>query len=70
MPAYTHTQPAQPTTFGHYTLAIYDTMQRDLERMKNVPAFKSVSNGAAALSTTSFLINENELLIYLIYNCN
>lgn len=34
MPAYTHTQPAQPTTFGHYTLAIYDTMQRDLERMK------------------------------------
>lgn len=61
MPAYTHTQPAQPTTFGHYTLAIYDTMQRDLERMKNVPAFKSVSNGAAALSTTSFPIKRERV---------
>ena len=39
MPAYTHTQPAQPTTFGHYTLAIYDTMQRDLERMKKRTSF-------------------------------
>ena len=57
MPAYTHTQPAQPTTFGHYVLAIYDTMQRDLERMKK--AYHLVNHspmGAAALSTTSFLL--------------
>lgn len=55
MPAYTHTQPAQPTTFGHYTLAIYDTMQRDLERMKkNVPAFKSVSNGGGCTLYNKF----------------
>ena len=65
MPAYTHTQPAQPTTFGHYTLAIYDTMQRDLERMKNVPAFKSVSNGAVDSLQQVSRLNENELLIYL-----
>ena len=54
MPAYTHTQPAQPTTFGHYTLAIYDTMQRDLERMKNVQTFKSVSNGSRCASYNKF----------------
>ncbi|MBJ6950602.1 argininosuccinate lyase, partial [Vibrio cholerae] len=58
MPAYTHTQPAQPTTFGHYMLAIYDTMQRDLVRMKKT--YKLLNHtpmGAAALSTTSFSIN-------------
>ena len=49
MPAYTHTQPAQPTTFGHYTLAIYDTMQRDLERMKNVPALNQSPMGRSRL---------------------
>lgn len=46
MPAYTHTQPAQPTTFGHYTLAIYDTMQRFRTNETNVQTFKSVSNGS------------------------
>ncbi|MGR5879154.1 lyase family protein [Bacillus pacificus] len=62
MPAYTHTQPAQPTTFGHYTLAIYDTMQRDLERMKkNVQTFKSVANGSRCASTTSFQIKRERV---------
>ena len=30
---YTHTQPAQPTTLGHYFLAIYDVLQRDIHRL-------------------------------------
>ncbi|WIY59627.1 argininosuccinate lyase [Bacillus arachidis] len=62
MPAYTHTQPAQPTTFGHYMLAIYDTMQRDLERVWNLYHLVNQSPlGAAALSTTSFSINRQQV---------
>ncbi|QWH38458.1 argininosuccinate lyase [Bacillus mycoides] len=62
MPAYTHTQPAQPTTFGHYVLAIYDTMQRDLERMKKAYHLLNHSPmGAAALSTTSFPIKRERV---------
>ncbi|MDI6532342.1 argininosuccinate lyase [Bacillus mycoides] len=62
MPAYTHTQPAQPTTFGHYILAIYDTMQRDLERMKKAYHLLNHSPmGAAALSTTSFPIKRKRV---------
>ncbi|PEZ67092.1 argininosuccinate lyase [Bacillus anthracis] len=62
MPAYTHTQPAQPTTFGHYTLAIYDTMQRDLERMKKTYKLLNQSPmGAAALATTSFPIKRERV---------
>ncbi|PGC65419.1 argininosuccinate lyase [Bacillus toyonensis] len=62
MPAYTHTQPAQPTTFGHYMLAIYDTMQRDLERMKKTYQILNQSPmGAAALSTTSFPIKRERV---------
>lgn len=62
MPAYTHTQPAQPTTFGHYMLAIFDTMHRDLERVWKVYHLVNQSPlGAAALSTTSFPINRQQV---------
>ncbi|MEH7463344.1 argininosuccinate lyase [Bacillus thuringiensis] len=62
MPAYTHTQPAQPTTFGHYLLAIYDMMGRDTERLWR--AYRAVNQsplGAAALATTSFPINRKRV---------
>lgn len=62
MPAYTHTQPAQPTTFGHYMLAVYDVMKRDLERMwKTYDLVNRSPMGAAALSTTSFPINRQRV---------
>ncbi|PFN05247.1 argininosuccinate lyase [Bacillus cereus] len=62
MPAYTHTQPAQPTTFGHYMLAIYDTMHRDLVRVwKAYDLVNQSPLGAAALSTTSFPINRQRV---------
>ncbi|ABS22474.1 argininosuccinate lyase [Bacillus cytotoxicus] len=62
MPAYTHTQPAQPTTFGHYMVAVYDVMGRDLERIWKTYHFLNNSPmGAAALSTTSFLINRKRV---------
>ncbi|MCA0151553.1 argininosuccinate lyase [Rossellomorea vietnamensis] len=58
MTGYTHTQPAQPTTLGHYFLAIYDVLQRDMKRLQS--AYETVNQsplGAAALTTTGFPIN-------------
>lgn len=58
MPAYTHTQPAQPTTLAHYLLAFYDGLKRDCDRF-----FKALENlnkcplGAAAITTTGFRIS-------------
>ena len=57
---YTHTQPAQPTTLGHYLLAIYDVLQRDIKRLWS--AYETVNQsplGAAALTTTGFPISRN-----------
>jgi argininosuccinate lyase len=62
MPAHTHTQPAQPTTFGHYLLAIHDNLTRDISRLKN--AYKTVNKspmGAAAITTTGFPINRERM---------
>ncbi len=58
MTGYTHTQPAQPTTLGHYLLAIYDVLQRDIKRLES--AYQTVNQsplGAAALTTTGFPIS-------------
>jgi argininosuccinate lyase len=60
--AYTHTQPAQPTTFGHYLTAILDVFLRDINRLWS--AYETVNRspmGAAALSTTSFPINRKRV---------
>ncbi len=62
MPAHTHTQPAQPTTFGHYLLAIYDNLRRDRARL--MQAYKTVNVsplGAAAITTTGFDISRERL---------
>ena len=54
---YTHTQPAQPTTLGHYLLAIYDVLQRDIKRLWSAYEIVNQSSlGAAALTTTGFPI--------------
>ncbi|MFC3039849.1 argininosuccinate lyase [Virgibacillus xinjiangensis] len=63
MPAHTHTQPAQPTTFGHYLTAIYDNLSRDIDRLKN--AYRTVNQspmGAAAITTTGFPINRERMV--------
>ncbi|MGE7877682.1 argininosuccinate lyase [Peribacillus muralis] len=57
---YTHTQPAQPTTLGHYFLAIHDVLHRDTGRLW--AAYETVNRsplGAAALTTTGFPISRN-----------
>lgn len=62
MPAHTHTQPAQPTTFGHYLLAIYDNLRRD--RVRLIQAYNTVNQsplGAAAITTTGFNISRERL---------
>lgn len=58
MPAYTHTQPAQPSTLAHYVLAFQDSLERDFTRF--VQVVKTINHsplGAAAITTTGFPIN-------------
>jgi argininosuccinate lyase len=60
MPAYTHTQPAQPTTFAHYLLAAIEFLERDFERLRS--AWTTVNRsplGACAITTTGFPIDRN-----------
>jgi argininosuccinate lyase len=56
--AYTHGQPAQPTTFGHYLSAIVEFVGRDIERL--LDAYRIVDRspmGAAAITTSGFPID-------------
>jgi argininosuccinate lyase len=58
MPAYTHNQPAQPTTLGHYLMAAIECFERDTERMQ--AAYERVNRspmGACAITTTGFSID-------------
>lgn len=58
MPAYTHTQPAQPITLGHYLLAVIELMGRDERRLQAAWATVNRSPlGACAISTTGFPID-------------
>lgn len=62
MPAYTHTQPAQPTTLAHYLTAFYDALARTQRRL--VQAYHNVNLcpiGAAAITTTGFPINRERM---------
>ena len=62
MPAYTHTQPAQPTTIAHYLLAMAENTGRDVSRLKN--AFDNLNHsplGACAITTTGFPINRHRV---------
>jgi len=53
--AYTHGQPAQPTTFGHYLAAAIEVMLRDHERLAQARALLDLSPmGAAAITTSGF----------------
>lgn len=55
MPGYTHTQHAQPITVGYYFLGFFETLTRNMQRVKN--AWKFVNKcplGAAAITTTRF----------------
>jgi argininosuccinate lyase len=58
MPAYTHNQPAQPTTLGHYMMAMVEVLERDSERL--IGCYARVNRnplGACAITTTGFPID-------------
>ncbi|MCG0239132.1 MAG: argininosuccinate lyase [Firmicutes bacterium] len=62
MLAYTHTQPAQPTTLGHWLLAAADVLARDIQRL--IRAYEEANRspmGAAALGTTGFAIDRERV---------
>ncbi|WP_251550440.1 argininosuccinate lyase [Neobacillus muris] len=59
---HTHTQQAQPMTFSHYLLGMYDVVDRDLKRLKSAYETCNASPlGAAALTTTGFPIDRNRV---------
>lgn len=63
MPGYTHLQHAQPTTFGHYALAIQDHLQRDTTRL--LSALGNVDRctlGCGAMSGTSLNIDRERVM--------
>ena len=53
--AYTHGQPAQPTTYGHYLGALVELLLRDVERLRLASRYPDLcSMGAAAITTSGF----------------
>ena len=56
--AYTHGQPAQPTTLGHYLSAAIEVLIRDIERLEAARATCDLSSmGAAAITTSGFPVD-------------
>ncbi|MGP7817672.1 argininosuccinate lyase [Niallia sp. 01092] len=63
MIGYTHTQQAQPTTLGHYIMAVVDSLNRDIQRF--MLAYKHCNQspmGAAAFTTSGFPINRERMM--------
>ena len=60
--AYTHGQPAQPTTYGHYLGAFAEVLLRDLSRLRHARYDLDLCPlGAAAITTTGFPIDRARL---------
>lgn len=60
--AYTHGQPAQPSTWGHYLGAFAEALLRDAERLRlALDQADASSMGAAAITTTGFPIDRQRV---------
>ncbi len=60
--AYTHGQPAQPSTFGHYLCAALEVLLRDLARLSAAAdTLEHCPMGAAAITTTGFPIDRERV---------
>ncbi len=64
--AYTHGQPAQPTTWGHYLAALIEILLRDVDRLSHAQRTVDQSAmGAAAITTTGFSIDRARMAALL-----
>ncbi|HTV69222.1 MAG TPA: argininosuccinate lyase, partial [Rhizobiaceae bacterium] len=60
--AYTHGQPAQPSTFGHYLSAAIEVLIRDIDRFERAREIVDLSPmGAAAITTSGFPIDRQRV---------
>ncbi|MEO1248258.1 MAG: argininosuccinate lyase [Pseudomonadota bacterium] len=60
--AYTHGQPAQPSTFGHYLGAMIEGLIRDLDRLDAaIENLEKCPMGAAAITTSGFAIDRGRV---------
>jgi len=60
MPAFTHLQKAQATTFAHYLMAYVEMFWRDIQKLKNTEELLNYCPlGAAALTGTTYPIDRN-----------
>lgn len=62
IPAYTHTQPAQPSTMAHFLLAMAENVGRDVKRLRR--AFENMNFcplGSGAITTTGFPIDRHRV---------
>lgn len=62
IPAYTHTQPAQPSTMAHFLLAMAENCGRDIKRLQR--AFENMNYcplGSGAITTTGFPIDRHRV---------
>ena len=58
MPAYTHLQRAQPTTFAHYMLAYANMLRRDVTRLEDtLERMDECPLGSGALTSTTYPID-------------
>ncbi len=64
--AYTHGQPAQPTTFGHYLGAVIEVLLRDAARLEAaIDGLDHCPMGAAAITTSGFPIDRDRVAALL-----
>lgn len=60
--AYTHGQPAQPSTFGHYLCAAIEVLLRDADRLDHaLETVELCPMGAAAITTSGFPIDRERM---------
>ncbi|QGY47735.1 hypothetical protein GM418_29945 [Maribellus comscasis] len=66
MPGYTHIRHAQPTTFGHYILSVFDPIQRCIKTLEDGYRAMSLNElGCGALAGTSWPIDRDMVSHYI-----